>query len=90
MLTKNDAQLKSREPSFIWGKMRAAAQEAGLRESAPKRQWGKANTQGFGQGGPGRSPCAGLRPADRGTRHGAGPARAALSLLLRGSVRGRS
>ena len=51
MLTKNDAQLKSREPSFIWGKMRAAAQEAGLRESAPKRQWGKANTQGFGQGG---------------------------------------
>ena len=40
---KKDVQLESCELSFIWGKMRTAAQEAASQKAAPKLQWGKVN-----------------------------------------------
>ena len=53
--TKKDAQLESFELSFIWGKMRTAAQEAApqiaLRLLQSGRGAGNVNIYGFGEGG---------------------------------------
>ena len=54
MLTKKDVQCESCELSFIWGKMRIAAQEIALQlvlRDCSKEAVGEGQLEDFGEGG---------------------------------------